>query len=108
MITAEDQTFCSYDNVNCDGVVAYPFSVEENCTPEDLTIKVFLDAGADGGIDVNLTESGAFGFSLTGTYPDYVIGGEYPIGCHAFEVHVEDGCGNVTCSKLLRLLCRRL
>ena len=99
-ITGDDQSFCSYDNVNCDGVVAYEFSVEENCTPEDLTIKVFLDAGADGGIDVNLTESGAFGFSLTGTYPDYVIGGEYPIGCHAFEVHVEDGCGNVNAQAL--------
>ena len=100
IITAEEQNFCSYDNVNCDGVVVYPFSIEENCTPEDLTIKVFLDAGADGGVDVNLTESGAFGFSLTGTYPDYTIGGQYPIGCHAFEVHVEDGCGNVTASLL--------
>ncbi|MCG8330355.1 MAG: GEVED domain-containing protein, partial [Chitinophagales bacterium] len=100
IITAEEQNFCSYDNVNCDGVVIYPFSIEENCTPEDLTIKVFLDAGADGGVDVNLTESGAFGFTLTGTYPDYTIGGQYPIGCHAFEVHVEDGCGNVTASLL--------
>ena len=63
IITAEEQNFCSYDNVNCDGVVVYPFSIEENCTPDDLTIKVFLDAGADGGVDVNLTESGAFGFS---------------------------------------------
>ena len=100
VITAEDQTFCSYDNVNCDGVVAYPFSVEENCTPEDLTIKVFLDAGADGVVDVNLTETNSYGFTLTGTYPDYVIGGEYPIGCHAFEVHVEDGCGNVNAQAL--------
>ena len=99
-ITGDDQSFCSYDNVNCDGVVAYEFSVEENCTPEDLTIKVFLDAGADGVIDVNLTATGAYGFTLTGTYPDYVIGGEYPIGCHAFEVHVEDGCGNVNAELL--------
>ena len=99
-ISGDDQSFCSYDNVNCDGVVAYEFSVNENCTPDDLTIKVFLDAGADGVIDVNLTATGAYGFTLTGTYPDYVIGGEYPIGCHAFEVHVEDGCGNVNAELL--------
>jgi hypothetical protein len=90
-----EQTFCSYDNVNCDGTVNYPFEVDENCTPDDLTIKVFLDAGADGTIDFNLTATGMFGFTLTGTYPNYTIGGQYPIGCHAFEVHVEDGCGNV-------------
>ena len=95
-----EQTFCSYDNVDCDGVVNYPFEVGEECTPDDLTIKVFLDAGADGTIDYNLTESGEFGFSLTGTYPNYTIGGEYPIGCHAFEVHVEDGCGNITAELL--------
>jgi uncharacterized repeat protein (TIGR01451 family) len=100
IITYTEQTFCSYDNVDCDGTVAYPFEVDENCTPDDLTIKVFLDAGADGTIDYNLTESGEFGFSLTGTYPNYTIGGEYPIGCHAFEVHVEDGCGNVTAALL--------
>ena len=95
-----DQTFCSYDNVDCDGVVNYPFEVNENCTPDDLTIKVFLDAGADGTIDLNLTATGQFGFTLTGTYPNYTIGGQYPIGCHAFEVHVEDGCGNVTAELL--------
>ena len=95
-----NQTFCSIDNVNCDGTVNYPFEVDENCTPDDLTIKVFLDAGADGFIDVDLTATGQFGFTLTGTYPNYTIGGEYPIGCHAFEVHVEDGCGNVTASLL--------
>ena len=95
-----DQTFCSYDNVDCDGTVNYPFEVNENCTPDDLTIKVFLDAGADGTIDLNLTATGQFGFTLTGTYPNYTIGGQYPIGCHAFEVHVEDGCGNVTAELL--------
>ncbi|MCG8327870.1 MAG: cohesin domain-containing protein, partial [Chitinophagales bacterium] len=99
-ISGDDQSFCSYDNVDCDGIVVFPFTVEENCTPDDLTIKVFLDAGADGVIDVNLTATGAYGFTLTGTYPDYVIGGEYPIGCHAFEVQVEDGCGNIAAADL--------
>ena len=83
--------FCSIDNVNCDATVDVPFSVDENCTPDDLTIKVFLDAFADGVIDADLTNTGV----LSGDYPDYNIGGEYPLGSHAFEVHVEDGCGNV-------------
>ena len=83
--------FCSIDNVNCDTEVSVPFSVDENCTPDDLTIKIFLDAFADGVLDADLTDAGV----LSGEYPDYTIGGEYPLGGHAFEVHVEDGCGNV-------------
>ncbi|MCO6477151.1 MAG: T9SS type A sorting domain-containing protein, partial [Phaeodactylibacter sp.] len=102
-ITATPQDFCSYDNVNCTGLVNLPFTIDENCTPNDLTIKVFLDAGADGTIDFDLQNrtDGAFDdFTLTGTYPNYTLNGRFPIGCHAFEVHVEDGCGN-TNSELL-------
>lgn len=89
-------TFCSYDNVNCDGLVTYPFTITELCTPTDLTIKIFLDANADGTIDADLTNAGV----LSGSYPNYTITGEFPIGCHAFEVHVEDGCGNTTSEEL--------
>ena len=102
-ITATPQDFCSYDNVNCTGLVGLPFTIFENCTPNDLTIKVFLDAGADGTIDANLLTltDGLFDdFRLTGAYPNYQLNGRFPIGCHAFEVHVEDGCGNVN-SELL-------
>ncbi|MCB9299302.1 MAG: T9SS type A sorting domain-containing protein [Lewinellaceae bacterium] len=90
ILYTQPDDFCSYDNVNCTGLVTYPFQIDENCTPDDLTIKVFLDANADGTIDADLTNSGA----LSGTYPNYTITGNFPIGCHAFEVHVEDGCGN--------------
>ncbi|HMQ97005.1 MAG TPA: SdrD B-like domain-containing protein [Candidatus Nanoperiomorbaceae bacterium] len=84
--------FCSLDNENCDGLVTYPFVITEDCTPTDLVIKIFLDENADGTIDADLTNAGV----LSGTYPNYTISGSYPIGCHAFEVHVEDGCGNTT------------
>jgi hypothetical protein len=86
-----DQTdpFCSINNVTCDAAVQVPFTIDENCTPDDLTIKVFLDAFADGVIDSQLPAS-----AISGTYPNYVISGTFPIGEHAFEVHAEDGCGN--------------
>ena len=102
-IAATPQDFCSYDNVTCTGQVGLPFTIFENCTPNDLTIKVFLDAGANGTIDANLLNltDGLFDdFRLTGAYPNYQLNGRFPIGCHAFEVHVEDGCGNVN-SELL-------
>jgi hypothetical protein len=93
-ISFTEQTFCSYDNINCDAEVNYPFEVE-SCTSDELTITVFYDANADGNIDENLTETGSFDFELTGAYPNYTIGGQYPIGCHTFEVQIENGCGNI-------------
>ncbi|MCB0593661.1 MAG: T9SS type A sorting domain-containing protein [Phaeodactylibacter sp.] len=102
-IIAAPQDFCSLDNVACTGLVALPFRIDENCTPNDLQIKVFLDAGADGTIDANLQNltDGLFDdFRLTGSYPSYQLNGRFPIGCHAFEVHVEDGCGNANSERL--------
>ena len=102
-VSSTPQDFCSYDNVDCTGLVGLPFQIDENCTPDDLVIKVFLDEDADGTIDYDLgdlTDGDFDDFTMTGTYPDYQLNGRFPIGCHAFEVHVEDGCGN-TNSELL-------
>ncbi len=90
------EAFSSGDNVDCDAPVSIAFAVEENCTPEDLTVKaVNLDAFWDG---VNFFSDFHLGdglFQLNGVYPDYTIDSEgLPIGSHAFEIHVADGCGN--------------
>ncbi|MCB0580453.1 MAG: hypothetical protein KDD10_14230, partial [Phaeodactylibacter sp.] len=102
-VIATAQDFCSYDNVNCTGLVGLPFRIDENCTPNDLQIKVFLDAGDNGTIDAdlqNLTDGLFDDFRLTGSYPNYQLNGRFPIGCHAFEVHVKDGCGNANSERL--------
>ncbi len=88
--------FCSLDNESCDGPVSIPFSVTENCTPDDVAIKaVLLDAFYDGqnfASDFSLADGL---FEVTGEYPDYQISSTgLPIGSHAFEIQVEDGCGN--------------
>jgi uncharacterized repeat protein (TIGR01451 family) len=94
VITAEaTEPFCSYSSdiaEGCPGEVEIPFTVDENCTPDDLEITVLLDAFNDGVLDGDITAA-----SLTGTYPDFVIVGNFPLGQHLFEVHVHDGCGNV-------------
>ncbi|MCB0555640.1 MAG: DUF11 domain-containing protein, partial [Phaeodactylibacter sp.] len=89
--------FCSYDTVNCTGNVQYPFTVFENCSPTGIEIQVFLDANADGTPDQDLTNTGA----LTGSYPNYMIQGAFPLGAHAFIVQAQDGCGNNTSSEAL-------
>ncbi len=81
--------FCT-DSVECETEILYPFTVLENCIADDLTIRIFLDAGADGTIDADLTDAGI----LEGAYPDYVLTGSYPIGTHNFELAIDDGCGN--------------
>jgi hypothetical protein len=101
--------FCSYDSPTaadpiCEGPVEIDFTVNEVCTPDDVTIKVFLDAFRDGTfpfdynvrLNPNGTTSGNTNvFQVSGSYPNYTItAGALPIGLHRFEVHAEDGCGN--------------
>jgi hypothetical protein len=102
--------FCSYDSPTaadpiCEGPVEIDFTVNEVCTPNDVTIKVFLDAFNDGTFpydyNVRRNPNGALSgntsvFTITGSYPDYTItSAGLPIGTHKFEIHAEDGCGNV-------------
>ncbi|MCB9327055.1 MAG: T9SS type A sorting domain-containing protein, partial [Lewinellaceae bacterium] len=83
--------FCTH-TAACETEIVYPFTVTENCIADNLSIRIFLDAGADGTIDLDLTDSGI----LEGSYPDYVLTGVYPIGTHNFELAIDDGCGNTT------------
>lgn len=87
---AGPQEFCSINQATCNATVQFPFTIVENCDPDNLDITVELDAGANGTIDFNVTNQ------LTGSYPNYLIGGEYPIGSHEFRVTVSDGCGGNT------------
>ncbi|MCO6487529.1 MAG: DUF11 domain-containing protein [Phaeodactylibacter sp.] len=89
--------FCSYDAANCTGQVTYPFSVSEDCSANGLDVEVFLDAGADGVIDQDLTNTG----TLSGSYPNFTIQGVFPVGNHAFIVQASDGCGNNMASATL-------
>ena len=84
------QEYCSIDQVTCNATVAFPFTVVENCDPDNLDFTVQLDAGANGTIDFDVTGQ------LSGDYPNYEIGGAYPIGTHEFIVTVTDGCGGNT------------
>jgi hypothetical protein len=86
--------FCSLSNniaAGCPGDVEIPFNIEENCTNQ-ATIKIFF---FENNVPVPLTAyNDLFDEIVTGSFPNYVISGDFPIGSHAFEVHVNDGCGN--------------
>lgn len=103
--------FCSYDSPTqadpvCHGPVSLQFSVSELCTPNDVTIKVFLDLFNDGAFpfdhNVRRNPNGSLSgstqvFTIQGSYPNYTIlsqGQGLPIGMHKFEIHAEDGCRN--------------
>ncbi|WP_262510359.1 DUF7507 domain-containing protein [Flavilitoribacter nigricans] len=92
IVAFEDlEPFCSYssdiDN-DCPAEISINFTIEENCTPDDLTITIFLDAFNDGILEGNITDQ------LTGTYPNYTVTGTFPLGAHALGISVKDGCGN--------------
>ena len=92
IVTFDDlDPFCSYaDDLenDCPAEVSIDFTIDENCTPEDLTITIYLDANADGVLDGEITDL------LSGTYPNYNVTGTFPLGSHEIGVSVEDGCGN--------------
>ena len=84
----EPEAFCSFNNDECTGQVDISFQLEELCTTDDLDIEVLFDFGRDSIPDQDFT------FNLSGSYPNYQLSGSFLIGQHAFEVKVEDGCGN--------------
>ena len=90
------EPFCSTDKTACSGAVAISFQVDEGCsTPEDLSIQVQLDAGDDGTVEETLDAE-----RITGTYPAFTISGDYPIGRHAMQLSVSDGCGNTSTERI--------
>ena len=83
------EPFCSNDNENCDGQIQFYFLIEEECTPGDLEIQVWLDADSDGTIDGDVSNL------VRGFYPGYSFEGSFPIGNHRLLFGVTDGCGNI-------------
>ncbi|MCG8326227.1 MAG: T9SS type A sorting domain-containing protein [Chitinophagales bacterium] len=96
--------FCNYEEegMDCEGLVEYAFSVNDNCLPDSLwltdtvSFRVLLDTLADGTIDVDVTDF----VSIDGSYPDYIITGDFPLGTHAFQLEATDACGNTTVDSL--------
>ncbi|MCB0596268.1 MAG: T9SS type A sorting domain-containing protein, partial [Phaeodactylibacter sp.] len=81
---------------DCEAELTYPFTVEEHCTADSLSFTVFLDAGADGLLDGDITED----VEIIGSYPLFAIKGTFPVGTHALQLQVTDGCGNSSIDSL--------
>ncbi len=79
------EPFCSYNNLTCKGFVQIPFAVDDECTPNDVLIKVFVD----GQQIASYARAGS-----------YTASGQYSLGAHILEIHAKDGCGNPTVRKI--------
>lgn len=91
IVYTQPDPFCSYSSDfanDCPAPVNLNFVINENCTPKDLTVTASLDADQDGTLDGDLTAA------LSGTYPNYKISGNFPLGNHYIRITVKDGCGN--------------
>ena len=89
----EPSPFCSSTN-NCLGNVFIPFTVADGCSGTNFTITVFRDLDGDGNSDTDVTSQ-----YLSGAFPNYAIGGLFPMGTHNIDLHVQDACGNITVSE---------
>ncbi|PHN01112.1 T9SS type A sorting domain-containing protein [Flavilitoribacter nigricans] len=93
----QPEAFCSYSSDfgnDCPAPVTLNFTIDENCTPKDLKVTATLDAYSDGVMDGDLTAS------ITGTYPNYSLKGNFPLGTHLIRISVKDGCGNANALNL--------
>lgn len=88
----EFDAFCTYQNDNpCTGRATIPFNISENCTPDDIEIRVFFYENK-----VPVETAGANNISeqvLTGSFPNYELIGNFEIGTHEMLIQVSDGCG---------------
>ena len=90
------EPFCATNQQSCSGSVTVDFSVDEACSADGMNIVVFFDENNDGSNDQNITAT-----ALSGTYPNYQIEGDFPIGQHAFVVQLNDGCQNQNTTKVV-------
>ncbi|RME93326.1 MAG: DUF11 domain-containing protein, partial [Bacteroidetes bacterium] len=87
--------YCATD-ATCTAWVEVSLLIEEFCLPDNATVSLLLDAGNDGTVDAELTNTAA----LQGSWPRYNIQGDYPVGTHAFVLNVTDGCGNSSVERI--------
>ncbi|MEN0003526.1 MAG: dockerin type I domain-containing protein [Bacteroidota bacterium] len=83
---------CALADENCDAIIEELFFVNENCTPQDLRFRVFVDTYADGIMDADWSDNEGV---VIGVYPKYKVSGILPQGDHLIEIQIIDGCGNV-------------
>ena len=82
------------DTSDCLGLVEYPVTVTDDCMlnlgDDQLDFSILLDVDADGTIDGDVTNE----VDILGSYPDYTISAEFPMGSHILRLTVFDACGN--------------
>lgn len=87
--------FCVSSQQNCEGPVTIDFKVDEACSADGMNIQVLFDENNDGTLNGDVTS-----ITLSGTYPNYQIKGNFPVGRHAFVVRLNDGCKNENTTKV--------
>jgi hypothetical protein len=91
--TEPTEAFCSYGDAatSCDGLVTLDFGVSDGCSPNDLTVEVFLDPFKD--INNRINKTGTAEVKVVNGR--YVFEGPAPIGAHQLFVRASDPCGNI-------------
>lgn len=89
--SSTDTLFCGNDGENCTGFVDFSFSITETCSPEGTTVRAWIDLDNNGNLNGEIPQE-----DIIGLFPNFSITGQFPLGKHAFQIQVTDGCDNRT------------
>ncbi|MEL7424795.1 MAG: T9SS type A sorting domain-containing protein [Bacteroidota bacterium] len=78
---------CTTPN-NCEATAVVDFSLTDGCAADPPVLTIAID-------ELN-TGTFVLGGTLTGTYPNYQVSVDLPIGTHRLRVAADDQCGNST------------
>jgi hypothetical protein len=88
------------DGTDCVGLVEYPVTVEDDCLfsldDVQMNFRVMLDMDADGTVEADITDE----VVVSGSYPDYALTAELPMGSHILRLTAYDPCGNAASENL--------
>ncbi|MDN3635333.1 SdrD B-like domain-containing protein [Neolewinella lacunae] len=90
LVFEAEERFCATEEADCETTIRIPVTVTGECTAAGSNWLVLVDLGRDGAPEMRLPNAVA----VQGSFPNYFIEAQLPIGSHNLMLRYIDGCNN--------------